>query len=293
MAAKTVGWIGTGVMGHSMCSHILAAGYTVSVHTRTKGRAGTLIKGGARWCATPREVAEGSDVVFSIVGYPRDVEEVYLGPEGLLAGVKPGGIVVDMTTSEPSLARRIYQEAGKIPAAALDAPVSGGDVGAREARLAIMVGGDRAAYEAVLPFFRHMGRNIAYMGGPGAGQHTKMSNQIHIATTMIGLVECLLYAHRAGLDMTEVITAIGQGAAGTWSLLNYGPRIAAGNFDPGFFVKHFVKDMGIALKEAAQMKLSLPGLALAHQFYVAAMAMGMENLGTHSLYRVFERLNSE
>lgn len=292
MTVKTVGWIGTGVMGQAMCSHLLEAGHPMAVHTRTKSKAEKLLAGGARWCATPREVAEQSDVVFSIVGYPRDVEEVFLGEAGILAGARPGSILVDMTTSEPSLARRIHAEAAKIPAAALDAPVSGGDVGAREARLAIMVGGDRETFQAVLPLFRHLGQNISYMGGPGAGQHTKMSNQIHIATTMIGMVECLLYAHRAGLDMAEVITAIGQGAAGTWSLLNYGPRIAAGNFDPGFFVKHFVKDMGIALKEAALMKLSLPGLALAHQFYVAAMAMGMENLGTHSLYRVFANLNS-
>jgi 3-hydroxyisobutyrate dehydrogenase len=292
MTAKTIGWIGTGVMGHSMCSHILKAGHSVAVHTRTKSKAEKLLEGGARWCADPREVAEQSDIIFSIVGYPQDVEEVFLGKAGILAGVKPGSIVVDMTTSEPSLARRIYDQAAKIPVAALDAPVSGGDVGAREARLAIMVGGDRAAFEEVVPYFRHMGQNISYMGSAGAGQHTKMSNQIHIATTMIGLVECLLYAHRAGLDMTELITAIGQGAAGSWSLLNYGPRIAAGNFDPGFFVKHFVKDMGIALKEAALMKLSLPGLALAHEFYVSAMAMGMENLGTQSLYRVFERLNT-
>jgi 3-hydroxyisobutyrate dehydrogenase len=292
MTAKTVGWIGTGVMGHSMCSHILAAGHPVVLYTRTRNKAETLLKKGARWCDSPRQVAEESEIVFSIVGYPVDVEEVFLGKEGLLAGAQAGSMVVDMTTSEPSLAQKIYREAKKIPVAALDAPVSGGDVGAREARLAIMVGGDRDAYDAALPFFRYMGRNISYMGGPGAGQHTKMSNQIHIATTMIGLVECLLYAHRAGLDMTEVITAIGQGAAYSWSLLNYGPRIAAGNFDPGFFVKHFVKDMGIALKEAAAMKLSLPGLALAHQFYMAARAMGMENLGTHSLYRVFERMNS-
>ena len=292
MTAKTVGWIGTGVMGHSMCSHILKAGYPVILTTRTKSKAKTLLEGGARWGESPREVARASDIIFSIVGYPHDVEEVFLGPEGLLAGARPDSIVVDMTTSEPSLAQRIYKEAGKISVASLDAPVSGGDVGAREARLAIMVGGDRATYDAVVPFFQRMGRNITYMGGPGAGQHTKMSNQIHIATTMIGLVECLLYAHRAGLDMTEVITAIGQGAAASWSLANYGPRIAAGNFDPGFFVKHFVKDMGIALKEAALMKLSLPGLALAHQFYVAAIAMGLENLGTHSLYQVFERLNS-
>jgi 3-hydroxyisobutyrate dehydrogenase len=217
---------------------------------------------------------------------------VVLGAAGVLAGAKPGSILVEMTTSEPTLAKRIHAEARKRSVGALDAPVSGGDVGARSGKLAIMVGGEREVFERVLPFFRLMGENIAYMGGPGAGQHTKVCNQIHIATTMIGVVECLLYAHRAGLDMEEMIAVVGKGAAASWSLNNYGPRIAQGNFDPGFFIKHFVKDMGIALKEAKEMKLSLPGLALAHQFYVAAMAIGLENMGTHSLYKLFERMNT-
>ncbi len=292
MSLERVGWIGTGVMGRSMCGHILKAGYPVAVYNRTKEKAGDLLDGGAQWCADPREVARRSDVIFSIVGYPADVEQVILGPQGVLAGAREGAVVVEMTTSEPALAQRIAEEAGRRGVAALDAPVSGGDVGARNAKLAIMVGGDRETFEKVLPLFRRMGENIAFFGPPGAGQHTKMVNQIHIATTMIGVVECLLYAHRAGLDLLQVIELIGKGAAGSWSLNNYGPRIARGNFDPGFFIKHFVKDMDIALKEARRMRLSLPGLALAHQFYVAAMAEGLENMGTHSLYKLFERMNA-
>ena len=264
----------------------------MSVYTRTKEKANELISGGAAWFDSPKAVAENSDIVFTIVGYPEDVREVFLGDEGLLAGSKPGTILVDMTTSEPSLAEEIYEACNDKGVAALDAPVSGGDIGAKEARLAIMTGGDKNAFDAVLPFFEVMGKNIALMGGAGAGQHTKAVNQIHIASTMIGLVECLLYAHKAGLDMNDVIAVIEKGAAGSWSLSNYGPRIATGNFDPGFFVKHFVKDMGIALKEARRMNLSLPGLAMAQQFYIAAMAEGLEDMGTHSLYRVFERMNS-
>jgi len=286
-----IGWIGTGVMGNSMCGHILNGGHSVQVYNRTKEKTAALCSKGAVWKGSPKEAAEGADAVFAIVGYPADVEEVFLGSAGILKGAVKGMTIVDMSTSEPSLAKRIFNEATALGIASLDAPVSGGDVGAREARLAIMVGGERSAFDKMLPVFKLMGTNISYMGPAGAGQHTKMANQIHIATTMIGLVECLLYAHRAGLDMLEVIEAIGKGAAGTWSLNNYGPRIAKGNFDPGFFVKHFVKDMGIALKEAARMKLSLPGLAMANQFYVAAMAMGLENMGTHSLYKVFEKMN--
>ncbi len=289
---KKIGWVGTGVMGKSMCGHIIAAGYPMSVYTRTRSKAEELLDAGARWCDSPKAVAENSDIAFAIVGYPQDVREVFLGEDGLVAGAKSGTILVDMTTSEPSMAEEIYAAGKEKGVPVLDAPVSGGDVGAKEARLAIMVGGDREVFDEVLPFFQIMGKNISLLGGAGAGQHTKAVNQIHIATTMIGLVECLLYAHRAGLDMMEVISVIEKGAAGTWSLSNYGPRIAKGNFDPGFFVKHFVKDMGIALKEAGRMNLSLPGLAMAQQFYIAAMAEGLENMGTHSLYKVFERMNS-
>jgi len=292
MTEKRLGWIGTGVMGRSMCLHLLDKGCQVSVYNRSREKARDLLEKGATWSESPAEVAAHSDIVFTIVGYPADVEEVVLGRKGVLSALKPGAMVVEMTTSEPALAKRIYERAKEKSVSALDAPVSGGDVGAREARLAIMVGGDRESFEAALPYFQALGQNIAYMGGPGAGQHTKMANQIHIATTMVGVIECLLYAHRAGLDMLQVIEVIGKGAAGSWSLNNYGPRIAVGNFDPGFFIKHFVKDMGIALDEARRMKLSLPGLALANQFYLAAVAMGLENMGTHSLYKVFERMNS-
>ncbi len=286
-----VGWIGTGVMGKSMCAHILNAGYKISVYNRTKEKAKELIGKGAIWCSNPREVAEKSDLVFTIVGFPHDVEEVYLGDNGILKSIKNGSIVVDMTTSEPSLAQDIYNEAKKLGVSSLDAPVSGGDVGAKNGTLAIMIGGDKETYEKVLPFFELMGKNISYMGKEGAGQHTKMSNQILIASTMIGTIESLLYAYKAGNDLDEVIQVIGKGAAGCWSINNLGPRIAKDNFEPGFFIKHFVKDMGIALKEAKLLKVSLPGLALAYQFYMYAMALGLENLGSQGLYKVLAKMN--
>jgi 3-hydroxyisobutyrate dehydrogenase len=291
MDIKTIGWIGTGVMGKSMCSHLIDAGYRVNVHNRTKDAAAALIEKGAAWCATSREVAEGTDIVFSIVGYPEDVREVLLGETGVLSQSPQCSVIVDMTTSEPRLAQEIYEKAEEKGVSSLDAPVSGGDIGAREGKLAIMVGGDKEAYGTVVPLFEILGQNIAYMGGPGAGQHTKMSNQILIASTMIGVVEALLYACKAGLDINEVIDVIGKGAASSWSINNLGRRIAGDDFDPGFFIKHFVKDMGIALEEAKCMKLALPGLALAHQFYVAAMSLGYENLGTQGLYKVFDAMN--
>ncbi|MEE8399064.1 MAG: NAD(P)-dependent oxidoreductase, partial [Desulfobacterales bacterium] len=257
---KSIGWIGTGVMGKSMCSHILKKDHTVFVYNRTREKAGDLEQMGAQWCSSPKELASKSDVVFAIVGFPQDVEDVFLGDEGVLQGIKEDSIIVDMTTSEPALAQRIHEEAGNKGVSAIDAPVSGGDLGAREAKLAIMAGGDREAFDDILPLFQLMGENIAYMGGPGAGQHTKMSNQILIASTMIGVVESLLYAYKAGLDPDGVIDVIGKGAAASWSINNLGRRIVAKDFDPGFFIKHFVKDMGIALMEAKAMNLSLPGL---------------------------------
>jgi 3-hydroxyisobutyrate dehydrogenase len=287
----SVGWVGTGVMGRSMCGHLLAAGCTVRVHTRTREKAGDLLAKGAVWAATPREAAAASDVTFSMVGFPSDVERVILGPDGALAGAAAGSVVVDMTTSQPSLAVRIHAEAAAKGVAALDAPVSGGDVGAREAKLAIMAGGEQAAFDRVLPLLKLMGETIALMGGPGSGQHTKMVNQIALAGNMVGVVESLLYAHKAGLDPSAAIDVIGKGAAGSWSLNNLGRRIVQGDFNPGFFIKHFVKDMGIALDEARRMKLCLPGLALAHQFYVSAQAVGLENLGTQGLYQVLARMN--
>jgi 3-hydroxyisobutyrate dehydrogenase len=278
-----VGWIGTGVMGTSMCSHVLDAGYSVTVYTRTRERAEPLLEREAVWADSPAEVAAAADAVFSIVGYPDDVREVILGEQGVLAGTAPGSVIVDMTTSEPSLALEIYEAAQARSVDAIDAPVSGGDVGARNAALAIMVGGDKQAIERVRPILETMGKSIVHQGGPGAGQHTKMVNQVLIATGMIGVCEALLYGYRAGLDLDTVLESVGGGAAGSWSLTNYGPRMLAGDFAPGFVVDHFVKDMGIALAEAKKAELSLPGLALAEQLYVALQAQGNGRKGTHSL----------
>jgi 3-hydroxyisobutyrate dehydrogenase len=286
MANERIGWIGIGVMGRSMCGHLLKAGDAVSVYTRTREKAADLLAAGASWCATPREVADRSSVTFTMVGFPSDVEEVYFGKDGILAGAAPGSVVCDMTTSEPSLAVRIHGEAKKRSVASLDAPVSGGDVGAREAKLAIMVGGEQAAFDRVLPLFKRMGETVVLMGVPGSGQHTKMANQIVIAGNMIGMVEALLYTQKAGLGLEAMIDIVGKGAAASWSLNNLGRRIAKGDFNPGFFIKHFVKDMGIALQEARRMNLALPGLALVNQFYVSAQATGLENLGTQGLYKV-------
>jgi len=293
MTRQHIGWIGTGVMGASMGGHLLAAGHRLTVYNRTRAKARSLLDRGAEWADTPMAVARNSDIVFTMVGFPNDVREVILGEDGVLAGADSGDTVVDMTTSSPDLARTIHAECARKGVKALDAPVSGGDVGAREASLAIMVGGDRPVFDAVKPLFDLLGKTIALMGAAGAGQHTKMTNQILIAGTMIGVVESLLYAQRAGMDPHAVIDVIGKGAASSWSINNLGRRIADGNFDPGFYIKHFVKDMGIALEEARRMRLALPGLALVHQFYVAAMAMGWENLGTHGLYRVLASMNRQ
>ncbi|MCA9169624.1 MAG: NAD(P)-dependent oxidoreductase [Planctomycetales bacterium] len=287
----TIGWIGTGVMGASMCGHLLKAGYAAQVYTRTRSKAQTLLDAGATWASSPQEMASSCDIVFAIVGFPQDVREVMLGADGALQGARPGTLLVDMTTSQPSLAVEIAAAAAERQCASVDAPVSGGDVGAREARLSIMVGGDQPAVEAVMPCFEVMGKTIVHQGGPGAGQHTKMVNQILIATNMIGVCESLLYAHRAGLDLETVLKSVGSGAAGSWSLNNLGPRIIAKNFDPGFFVEHFVKDMGIALDEAKRMNLALPGLALAHQLYIALQAQGHGRLGTHALQLALAQLS--
>jgi 3-hydroxyisobutyrate dehydrogenase len=291
MANVKVGWIGTGVMGRSMCGHLLRAGYPVTLYTRSRDKAADLLAAGAQWQPCPRDVAQRSEVVFTMVGFPSDVEQVYLAPDGILAGAKSGSMICDMTTSEPSLAVRIHAEAAKKGIASIDAPVSGGDVGAREAKLAVMAGGDKRAFDAILPLFQKMGETIAFMGGPGAGQHTKMANQIVITGNMIGMVEALLYTEKAGLGMDAMIDIVGRGAAASWSLNNLGRRIAKGDFNPGFYIKHFVKDMGIALEEARRMKLSLPGLALVNQLYVSAQALGMENLGTQGLYKVLAAMN--
>ncbi len=286
-----IGWVGTGVMGRWMCQHLMTKGYAATVYNRTKERARPLLDAGAAWADTPRAVAERSDVVFAIVGFPKDVREVFLGPEGVLAGARSGVAVVDMTTSEPSLAREIHAAAKAKGVATLDAPVSGGDVGARNATLSIMVGGEADVLEALRPLLESMGKTIVHQGGPGAGQHTKMVNQILIATSMIGVCEALLYGWKAGLDLKTVLQSVGGGAAASWSLNNLGPRIIDRNFEPGFFVEHFIKDMGIALDEAKRMNLSLPGLALANQLYIALQAQGFGRKGTQALSLALETLS--
>ena len=278
-----LGWIGTGVMGRSMCGRLLEAGYQLALHNRTRAKAEPLLAQGAVWKEHPRAVAEVADVVFTIVGYPDDVSQVLLGEQGVLAGCSAGDVIVDMTTSRPSLAVEIADAAGSQQVQALDAPVSGGDVGARQGTLSIMVGGDRATFEALRPCWDCLGKTVVLQGGPGAGQHTKMVNQTLIASGMIGVCEALLYGFRAGLDLSTVLESVASGAAGSWSLSNLGPRIIAGNFDPGFFVEHFIKDMGIILDESKRMNLALPGLALAHQLYLALAAQGHARSGTHAL----------
>jgi 3-hydroxyisobutyrate dehydrogenase len=286
-----IGWIGVGVMGRWMCHHLMAKGCPATVYTRSRDKAKPLLDAGAAWADTPKAVAERSEVVFAIVGFPTDVREVFLGPQGALAGSKPGHVLVDMTTSEPSLAQEIYQAAKAKGVASIDAPVSGGDVGAKEARLSIMVGGDADAVESIRPLLECMGKTIVYQGQAGAGQHTKMVNQILIATNMIGVCEALLYGYKAGLDLKTVLQSVGGGAAASWSLNNLGPRIMDRNFEPGFFVEHFIKDMGIALEEAKRMHLALPGLALANQLYLAARAQGYGKKGTHALMLALEQLS--
>lgn len=287
-----IGWIGTGVMGASMCGHLIEAGYQATVYNRTQSKAQPLLDKGAAWADTPRAVAEASDVVFTIVGFPQDVREVILGDDGVLGGCKEGNIVVDMTTSEPTLAVDIAMAAKARGVASIDAPVSGGDIGAREARLSIMVGGEPDAVQAVMPCLQAMGQTVVHQGPPGAGQHTKMVNQTLIASNMVGVCEALMYAYKAGLDLNTVLQSVASGAAGSWSLSNLGPRIIDNNFDPGFFVEHFVKDMGIALNEAKRMNLSLPGLALAHQLYLSLIACGGGKNGTQALQLALARISN-
>ncbi len=287
-----IGWIGTGVMGSSMCGHLIAAGYQATVYNRTESKMDPLLQLGAKAAKSPRSVAESSDVVFSIVGYPADVRAITLGSDGTLSGASPGSILVDMTTSEPALAVEIARAAEAQGVASIDAPVSGGDIGAREARLSIMVGGELEAVDSVRPLFEVIGRTVVHQGGPGSGQHTKMVNQILIASGMVGVCEALLYGTKAGLDLNTVLQSVSTGAAGSWNLSNLAPRMIAGNFEPGFYVEHFLKDMGIALAEARRMKLSLPGLALAEQLYRAVEAQGHARSGTHALLLALAQLSS-
>jgi len=290
LSSFRLAWIGTGVMGGSMCGHLLDGGARLTVFNRTRSKADVLVARGAAWADSPAGAAAEAEIVFTMVGFPPDVRDVYFGEQGILSATRRDMVLVDMTTTEPSLAVEIARTAAERGALALDAPVSGGDVGARNATLSIMVGGDAGAVERVRPLFEAMGKTIVHEGDAGTGQHTKMCNQIVIAGTMIGVCESLLYGTKAGLDLDTMLSSIRGGAAGCWTLENIAPRIVKGNFDPGFFVEHFIKDMGIALEEAARMQLPLPGLALVRQLYVAAAAQGNGRLGTQALYLALKQM---
>lgn len=285
------GWIGTGIMGEPMCSHLIQAGYQTSVFSRTKEKADTLISAGASWSDNPSEVAGNSDVVFTIVGYPEDVREVYFGKNGIFSNLRPGTVLVDMTTTEPSLSVDIYNKAKNLGCFAIDAPVSGGDVGARNAKLSIMVGGDKDIADGIMPLLSLLGHQIVYEGGPGAGQHTKVCNQITVGGIMIGICEALIYSYKAGLDPEKMIKTVCAGAASTWLMENLGPKIINEDFDPGFFVEHFIKDLGIAISECERMNLNLPGLSLSIELYKKTQEYGFGKLGTQALYLALKEIS--
>jgi len=284
----TVGFIGIGVMGRSMAGHLLDAGYSVHVYNRTQSKAQDLVDRGAQWQPSPGKVAAAADVIITIVGFPADVESVYLGEDGVLAQARSGSLAIDMTTSCPNLASRIAQEAAAKGIEVLDAPVSGGDIGAREARLSIMVGGSVSGFERALPLFEIMGKNIVHQGPAGSGQHTKMCNQIAIASGMMAISEAMAYAKKSGLQPETVLKSIESGAAGSWSLTNLAPRVLKGDYAPGFFVKHFIKDMKIAIESAQAMGLDLPGLQLAKKLYDQLASNGCEDDGTQALFKLYE-----
>lgn len=286
-----LGWIGTGVMGASLARHLMEAGFQLTLFSRTKEKAADLLALGAGWAESPLEVARASDVVFTMVGFPHDVREVILGEEGVLAGAQRGNLIVDLTTSEPTLAVEIAKRAREKGVVSLDAPVSGGDIGARAGTLSIMIGGERDAFNFLTPCWQAMGKTIVHQGAPGAGQHTKMVNQTLVAAGMIGVCEALLYGYRAGLNLETVLQSVSSGAAGSWALTNLGPRILRNDFAPGFYVEHFVKDMGIALAEAERMKIVLPGLALVRQLYLGLQADGHGRSGTQALQLALAKIS--
>ncbi|WP_439649632.1 NAD(P)-dependent oxidoreductase [Gracilibacillus salinarum] len=284
----TIGFIGTGVMGKSMATHLLEAGFDLHIFTRTQEKAKPLLAQGAVWEDSVSSLAQKADIVLTMVGYPKDVESIYLDANGIIANAKPGSYLIDMTTSDPLLAERIYSKAKEKGLHSMDAPVSGGDVGAKNGTLAIMAGGEQADFDEVLPVFKKMGENIVLQGPAGAGQHTKMANQITIASNMIGVSEAIMYAKKAGLDPVRVLKSISTGAAGSWSLSNLGPRMIKGDSDPGFYMKHFIKDMTIALRNAQEMGLKTPGLALSLELYQELAEKGLEDRGTQALIKWFE-----
>ena len=288
--SKTVAWIGTGVMGAPMAGHLLAAGYDLRVFTRSKAKSDELVASGACWCSSPGEAAKGADFVCAIVGFPSDVKEVFLGADGVVANAKPGAVLIDFTTSSPALAVEIAEAAEKVGAHALDAPVSGGDVGAQNAALSIMVGGTAEAFELAEPLLAKMGKQVVLQGPSGSGQHTKMSNQVIIAGTMVGICEALVYARKSGLDPAKVLESIGGGAAASWGLANLYPRMLKEDYAPGFYVEHFIKDMGIALDECRRMGVRLPGLELVHGLYQQLAEMGHGRSGTQALVLALDAL---
>jgi 3-hydroxyisobutyrate dehydrogenase len=283
----SIAFIGTGVMGRSMAGHLLRAGHSVHVYNRTRQKADALVEAGAHWHDSAGSAAAAADVVITMLGFPKDVEENYLAAGGIVESAKPGALLIDMTTSSPLLAKRIAEAAAKRSLSSLDAPVSGGDIGAREARLVIMVGGESAAFERAKPLFELMGKNIALHGAAGAGQYCKMANQIAVAVGMVAWCEALAYSQKAGLDPAAVHQSISGGAAGSWALTTLAPRALSGDFAPGFYVKHIIKDMGIALDSAAEMQLDLPGLATAKKLYDQVAARGWEDNGTQALFKLF------
>jgi 3-hydroxyisobutyrate dehydrogenase len=290
MKDKKIGWIGTGIMGGPMAKHLSNAGYKLNVYNRTKEKANELISLGATWYDTPAEIAANSDVIVTIIGFPKDVEECYFGEKGIFATIKPGTILIDMTTTQPSLAIKIFEEAAKIGCESVDAPVSGGQVGAVNGTLSIMIGGKKDVVDSVMPLFQAFGKNMVYQGKAGSGQHTKMCNQITIAGTMIGVCEALIYGMKAGLDLNTMLESISKGAASCWTLDVLAPKVVKGDFAPGFSVDNFVKDLTIVLEEAEAMKLPLPGSALVKQLYIGLKAMGKGSSGTQALYQLLSKL---
>ncbi len=286
-----IGWIGTGIMGRPMCGHVLSGGYRTSIYNRTKSKAEELINKGAVWCTSPEEVAKNSDIIFTILGYPEDVREVYFGKEGIFTSLKSGTVLVDMTTTEPSLSIEIYNKAKDKGVYAVDAPVSGGDVGAINAKLSIMVGGDEEIVSSIIPLLKLMGHQIVYEGGPGAGQHTKVCNQITVGGVMTGICEALLYSYKAGLDPDTMIKTVCAGAASTWLMENLGPKIIDNDFKPGFFVEHFIKDLEIAIAECKRMNLDLPGLKLSMELYEKTRDLGYGKLGTQALFLALKEIS--
>lgn len=285
-----IGFIGTGVMGNAISVNLLKAGYEMVVYNRTKSKTDNLVSLGASWADSPKEVAQQSDIIFTMVGFPPDVEDVYFNSEtGIFAGAKPQSILVDMTTSRPSLAQKIYQEGQKRNLFVLDAPVSGGDVGAKNGTLTVMVGGDKEAFDKLTDIFEVISQSYYLFGPAGSGQHAKMANQIMIAGTMTGLTEMLVYAKKAGLDLDSILTTVGAGSAANWSLSNYGPRILASDYTPGFFAKHFLKDLRIALDSAKNMGISLPATEKAEELYQTMVdEFKLGNDGTQGLIKIYD-----